>query len=118
MKILVVDDDPMAAEMIVAIVEDAGHETLMAENAVVALETIAKQPNIDLVISDNFMPLMNGPELCLELRGQNFKQPFILLSGDDYELSEDMKSNLSAYIIKDFTLADTLIETINRVISK
>jgi len=52
MQILVVDDDPLAGEMIAAVLEDQDHQVFQAENAVDALELLNEQPTIELVVSD------------------------------------------------------------------
>ena len=51
MKILVVDDDPLAAAMIAAVLEDLGHTALLAENAIEAAEQLNADSAIALVIS-------------------------------------------------------------------
>jgi len=116
MLILVVDDDPMAAEMTAAIVEDSDHETLIAENGIAALEIFSENPAIELVISDMNMPLLSGVELFNELKEQGSKSPFILLSGDDAALALSQQPAIDASLMKDFSLQETLIETINQLI--
>lgn len=59
MKILVVDDDLLAAEMTSAILEASGYQTLIAENAIEGLEQIGSN-DIALVVSDLNMPLVSG----------------------------------------------------------
>jgi len=115
MLILVVDDDPMAAEMVAAIVEDVGYETIVAENGLEALEIYTNKPNIDLVISDMNMPLITGIELFQEIKGQ---VPFILLSGDEPEAALQKEPGLNACLAKDFSLQESLINTINQVMAK
>ncbi|MDP2805117.1 MAG: response regulator, partial [Gallionellaceae bacterium] len=84
MQILVVDDDSLACEMTAAVVESVGHDVLLAENAIEAMEKlVAASEGIDIVISDMNMPLVSGIELFRELRSQGIKIPFILLTGDN-----------------------------------
>ncbi|MCK5682423.1 response regulator [bacterium] len=115
MLILVVDDDPMAAEMTAAIVEDADFQTLIAENGVEALEVLEQNSEVDLIISDMNMPLLNGVELFQELRGQGCKIPFILLSGDDPQAALITEPALDASLLKDFSLQESLVEVIKQV---
>ena len=118
MLILVVDDDPTAAMITAAIVEDEGHETLVAENVVEALEIFTSNPEIALVISDMNMPLITGVELFQELREQDSQVPFILLSGDNPDEALKLEVRLNASLLKDVSLHETLIVTITEVMDK
>ena len=115
MLVLVVDDDPMAAEMTAAILEDYAFQTLIAENGIEALEIFDQNPGINLIISDMNMPLLSGIELFQELREQGRDTPFILLSGDDPEAALTAEPALDAILLKDFSLQETLIDTIRQV---
>ena len=117
MLILVVDDDPMAAEMSAAIVEDSGHQSIIASNGVEALDKLAENVSIELIVSDMNMPLINGIELFQELREQGSKIPFILLSGDDPESALSIEPALNASLLKDYSLQENLIKTINQVMA-
>src|SRR6185437_8076492 len=67
MRILIVDDDPMAVEMLKHALTRAGHEVETASNGVEALEVLRKG-TCRLVISDWTMPEMDGVELCRRIR--------------------------------------------------
>lgn len=81
--ILVVDDDVFTAELTGMILEMIGYETVIAEGGMDAMEKLAENPDIRLVVSDMNMPIMDGVQLFAELRQQGFNQPFVLLTGDD-----------------------------------
>jgi len=117
MLILVVDDDPLAAEMTAAIVEDSGYQTVIVENGIDALEALSANPSIDLIISDMNMPLISGVELYQELKQQGSKTPFILLSGDDPQMALSAEPELDASLLKDFSLQENLIKTIKQVMA-
>jgi CheY-like chemotaxis protein len=110
MQILVVDDDPMAGEMTGAILEDAGHQVVLAENGVEALERLT--PAIELVVSDLNMPMVSGIELFRELRGQGVTVPFVLLSGDDPAAVRREEPALDACIPKDAEMEQALLAAI------
>ena len=59
MRILIVDDDSLAGEIAAAILEETGHECLLAENGVEALEKLDEEPAIELVVSDLNTPLLS-----------------------------------------------------------
>ena len=99
---LVVDDDPIAAEIVAAVLEDLGHTVLLAENALEALEQLQQRPDIALILSDMHMPMVSG----IELQGQ--QQPFILLTGDDPQAFLAQEPRLNACLTKDFTLEESL----------
>ena len=67
MRILIVDDDPMALEMLKHALTRAGHQVETASNGVEALEVLRKG-TCRLVISDWTMPEMDGVELCRRIR--------------------------------------------------
>lgn len=108
MKILVVDDDPMAGMLTGAILEDSGHEIVSAENGVEAVDLLEQNPDIALVVSDMNMPLINGIELFHTLREQQVTLPFILLTGTALADVEQQAPGLDGCVMKDAELADTL----------
>jgi len=118
MHILVVDDDSLACEMTAAVVESVGHETLLAENAIEALEKLAATPGIAMVISDMNMPLVSGIEFFRELRSQGLKLPFILLTGDNPDDLLQQEPALDGCMIKDFSMEETLPRMIAEVMAR
>jgi putative two-component system response regulator len=67
MRILIVDDDAMALDMLRHALMRAGHEVETAFNGLEALE-ILRNGTCRLVISDWTMPEMDGVELCRRIR--------------------------------------------------
>ena len=65
MKILIVDDDPNAIDMLEIILKSKGHDVMVAENGRIALELAGADPPA-IVISDILMPVMDGYRLCME----------------------------------------------------
>ena len=66
-KILVINDDPDALELISFILNQSGYEVLTADSGKSGLETAA-QAVPDLIISDVMMPDLDGFEVCKLLR--------------------------------------------------
>ena len=108
MRILIVDDDPLAGELAAAMLEDAGHDCVLAEDALAALESLTVNEEVGLVISDLNMPLVSGLDLYLELRGRGCAVPFILLTGDDPGPLRAQAPGLAGVLMKDAALEDTL----------
>jgi len=117
MKILVVDDDPLAAAMIAAVLEDLGHTALLAENAIEAAEQLNADSAIALVISDMHMPMVSGIDLFRELRAQGNTLPFILLTGDSPEGLLAQEPRLDACLVKDGSLDEHLPPVVAQVLA-
>ena len=79
-RILVVDDEPDACELLRQVLESEGYETTLATSASNALEKIAKQ-DFDLVLSDIVMAGMNGLDLCRHIVAVRPGTPVILITG-------------------------------------
>ena len=118
MRILVVDDDALAGEMTAAVLEGMGHDPLLAENGVDAMEILAADAAIQMVISDLNMPLVSGIDLFREMRTQGNTLPFILLSGDDPAIPRQQEPKLDACLLKDFSLEESLPEIIAEVLAR
>jgi DNA-binding response OmpR family regulator len=65
--ILIVDDEPRIRHLISYYLEQEGYKTIEAENGKAALDIFMRR-SIDLVILDIMMPIMDGMELCKEIR--------------------------------------------------
>lgn len=115
MRIPIVDDDPLAGELAAALLDDAGHVCLLAGDGLAALELLAADAAVDLVVSDLNMPLVSGLDLFRELRRQGWDRPFILLTGDDPEPLRTREPGLAGVLMKDAALEDDLPVLVNRV---
>jgi putative two-component system response regulator len=95
MRILIVDDDPMALEMLRHALEHAGHEVESAENGRQALD-ILRRGTIRLVISDWNMPEMDGVELCRKIRATDSSGYIYVILLTARHSSEDTVEGLGA----------------------
>ena len=83
LRVLVVDDDPMMVNIIVAVLRDAGLSSIeAAEGGSAALGCLAAHP-VDLLICDLNMPDMDGVCLMSHVASLACRPAFILLSGED-----------------------------------
>ena len=80
-SILVVDDDPLIAMTITAVLNDLGHVTVEAHSAREALEQLSQKNYFDVMITDYAMPVMNGLQLIEEVQSRWPGLPIILASG-------------------------------------
>src|SRR3954468_2018407 len=96
LNILIVDDQPINLRLLRAELEAEGHVVFEAMNGVEGLLVLERQP-IDVIISDIFMPVMDGYRFCYEVRRSERHRdiPFIVytstyLSPSDEKLSLDL----------------------------
>jgi CheY-like chemotaxis protein len=61
--------------------EDMGHTVLDAHSGRMALEMVAGNPDLDLVITDHAMPGMTGTELIRQLAARYPALPVVLATG-------------------------------------
>jgi signal transduction histidine kinase len=95
MKILIADDEPVAAKILQNALHSFGHEVIVTSCGVEAWEAFDREP-VRVVVSDWLMPGMDGLDLCKKIRGRK-KTPytyFILLSQketktENYTLASD-----------------------------
>ena len=78
--ILVIDDQESLRTVIRIMLERAGHEVMEASNGRLGLAVYREKP-ADLVITDIFMPEMNGLDLILELTRAFLNVKVIAISG-------------------------------------
>lgn len=119
MKIMLVDDDEIIREGMKKIILKAGRSWEVAAEAgdgEIALQRLAEQSDIDLLITDVRMPIMDGIELIKRVRETNEKIKIIVLSGYD-EFSYVRKAFINGaqdYLLKPFQKQE-LISRIEKV---
>lgn len=82
MKILAVEDDPVASAVLARTLEKLGHEVVTVSDGNAAMEVLNRDP-VRVVVSDWVMPSLDGLELCRRVRsriGTDYVY-FILLTG-------------------------------------
>lgn len=67
-RILYIEDDPASRTLVKKVLENVGHEVLLAENGVLGVQT-ALSERIDMVLVDINLPGLDGYEVTLRLRG-------------------------------------------------
>jgi signal transduction histidine kinase len=80
-RVLVVEDDEMVAAGTLAMIEDLGHNVIEANSAASALEILAGNREIDIVVTDHAMPGMSGTELARRIRQSWPGLPVVLVTG-------------------------------------
>lgn len=68
-RILVVDDEPMVRALIARVLTDEGYEVVAVANGQAALDAArGAGVGFDLIITNNYMPGLSGPELIAQVR--------------------------------------------------
>jgi len=80
--LLVVDDNKGVLDFLVLLLSKHGFKTIGASGGFQCLE-IVKRQTVDLIISDVMMPVMDGLQLCEELKFVAPHTPVILLTARD-----------------------------------
>ncbi|HEX3953825.1 MAG TPA: response regulator [Stellaceae bacterium] len=83
-KILVIDDDPHMRRMVRRALEGAGHSVVDYGDGRGGITHLAREAP-DLLITDIFMPEMEGLETIRRVRGINAALPIIAMSGVSIE---------------------------------
>jgi two-component system, cell cycle sensor histidine kinase and response regulator CckA len=78
---LVVEDEAEVRDLAVRLLEEAGVRVVAAEQAVEALEAVAAEEALDLLITDVVMPGMSGPELARRAQALRAGLPVLFVSG-------------------------------------
>jgi CheY-like chemotaxis protein len=81
LRIVAVDDDALILMSLGAMLEDLGHEVLEARSGEAALALLGEGSAIDLIITDQSMPGINGTQLAAAARKTRPALPVILASG-------------------------------------
>jgi DNA-binding response OmpR family regulator len=107
MKVLVVDDDRVVADLVAFTVRRAGYEAIMASDAASTLRRWQEdQP--DLLILDINLPgtpqLKDGFAICKHIRSQS-DVPIILLTvrGEENDIVHGLEAGADDYILKPFS---------------
>lgn len=115
MKILVVEDDPHVAEIVIRILKQAGHSLHHERDGKLAY-TLIKQNSYDLVLLDVMLPTLNGNEILTKIRNKSINTPVIMLTaiGTHESIVENLNNGADDYISKPFKV-DELLARVNAV---
>jgi len=108
-KILIVEDDPGIQLSLKDEFESEGYTVYQAEDGEKGLE-MARKIAPDLIILDVMMPLLNGHEVCKQLRREENKTPILMLTVKDREIDKVLGLELGAddYVTKPFSLMEVV----------
>lgn len=102
-RILVVEDEPMVAEVVERYLRRDGHDVRVAHDGHTALETFTRfQP--DLVVLDLMLPGIDGMEVCRRVRALGHT-PIIMLTarGEERDKLTGLDMGADDYVTKPFS---------------
>ncbi|MGW4641883.1 response regulator transcription factor [Sphaerisporangium sp. NPDC004334] len=102
-RILVVDDDPTVAEVVVRYLERDGHTVESVGDGAEALRRALADPP-DLLVLDLMLPGMDGLQVCKKLR-ERWPVPVIMLTalGEEIDRVVGLETGADDYVTKPFS---------------
>lgn len=116
MRILIAEDNAAIRLMVHQVLEAEGHEIVVAENGLEALQrALLHQP--DAVILDGSMPIMDGWEVCRRIKAQR-KVPVMMLTvhAERADRERAQASGADDFLAKPFDILD-LIGKVNGLLN-
>ena len=116
-RVLCVDDDEDAGEMLSLLLKSHGIEVTCTQSAAGAWLKM-KVECFDLYLLDAWLPLLNGFEFCRQIREFDSDTPILFYSGAAYDTDKQkgISAGANAYVTKPDV--DGLIKTIEDLIAK
>ena len=107
-KILVVDDSKLMHKMYEVMLRQ--YPRVHAMDGREALDALAAQPDVDLVLLDINMPVMNGIEFLEELKTGPVQPPVVIISteGKEEDTRRGLEAGAVAYVKKPFHTQEIL----------
>ncbi|GAA5316062.1 MAG: SpoIIE family protein phosphatase [Candidatus Pelagadaptatus aseana] len=117
--LLVVDDDTIVRQSVVAYLEDSGFDILEAEQGRQGLEMFNSH-SPDLVLTDLKMPEMNGLDLLAEIHRESNEVPVIVISGVGVmgDVVEALRLGAADYMIKPLVDMEVLVHAVNKSLER
>ena len=115
--ILIVEDDPNISELVQMYLEKEGYHTKIAADGGQGV-ALFRQVRPDLVLLDIMLPVMDGWQVCRELR-KTMKMPIIMLTakGETEDKVSGLEMGADDYIVKPFEMKE-LMARINAVLRR
>lgn len=117
MRILIVEDDQPAAEVMARGLADAGHACVLCPDGIAGLEA-ARQGGFDVMIIDRMMPCLDGVGVVEALRRDGDETPVLFLSalGEIEDRVTGLRAGADDYLVKPYAFAELVarVEALSR----
>lgn len=121
-KILVAEDSFTVRELQRSILEAAGYQVTTARDGAEALETVGRDPEIALVLSDLEMPQLDGLGLTRAIRADPARSslPVVIITsrGSDEDRRRGIEAGADAYMSKQGFDQQALLATVERLVGR
>lgn len=116
--ILLVDDDPDVRLLTRTFLEHEGYSVFSSGDVERAAQIFRSVPQIDLVVTDLYMPGQSGMELARELKAMRRDVPVLLISGGVLEDGQEagLREQGWSFLAKPFRLPE-LLATVHRILA-
>jgi CheY-like chemotaxis protein len=116
-RILVVDDEPMVRALIARALTDVGYHVVSVANGRAALEAArAVEGGFDLIVTNNYMPGLNGAELIARVREDFPDLPILHIDDITHQRAkQDLPDDIPT-VYKPFTVG-TLREAVRKLLA-
>ncbi|OUL36087.1 response regulator [Nostoc sp. 106C] len=103
MKILVVEDDELLAEVLTEILANQNYAVEIATDGKAAQDLIETY-DYDLILLDVILPMLDGISLCRHIRSCGLQMPVLLLTGRDssHDKAIGLDAGADDYVVKPF----------------
>lgn len=117
--ILIIEDDPRVASLLMNGLEENGYQTMVAYDGLMGLR-LFQTHTFDLVISDIVLPKMDGFELAKEIRKTNPHIPILMLTalGSTNDKLDGFDAGADDYMVKPFDFIDVYINYLRKKIDR
>ncbi len=108
-KALLVDDEKQLLNILKQVIESIGMEPITASNGMEAFELYMKH-HPDIIITDIYMPKMNGLILLKKVKADNPAKPVVLITGYAHyiQIVENLEAKPDGFLEKPFDLRNII----------
>ena len=117
-RILLVDDDADMRALTRTFLEHEGYGVFSSGDAERAAQIFRSVPEIDLLVTDLYMPGKSGMELARELKEMRSELPVLMISGGMVDEAQKLRLEREgwSFLAKPFRLPE-LLSTVHRILA-
>ena len=120
MRVLIIEDDPKAAQYLAKALKESGHNPDLAEDGETGLE-MGRSPVYDVLIIDRMLPKRDGLSIVEQLRKEGVRTPALILSalGSVDDRVKGLRAGGDDYLTKPYAFSELLarVEALSRRLS-
>ena len=108
MRVLVVEDDPIAATIVQAVLREAGYTCDVADLGEIGLTLAESYSDYDVIVLDLVLPDVMGYDLIRSLRAADINTPILIVSGLQDASETGLGLGANDFLSKPFEDADLI----------